>query len=523
MAPASHLLVATDMHSAQRIPVIDLFAGPGGLGEGFSAFRHQRQRRFKIGLSIEKDPFAHRTLELRAFFRQFPDHKAPQDYYDYLSGAISRDELFRHHPKEAAAAASEAWLAEMGAEQYPAREIDRRIRGALGLERKWVLIGGPPCQAYSLAGRSRRTNDPSFAADEKHFLYRQYLRIIAAHQPPVFVMENVKGLLSARVREEAMLDRITSDLENPLKSFPGPTRTGSSLSYRLFSLVVRNGDLLGRCSPNDFVVKAESYGVPQARHRLILLGIRQGHPCEPGLLQQKDTVSIHDVISDLPLLRSGLSRESDNPAAWHGALMEIKHAAWLQNSGFDRELRREILNLLEGVSYSLTQGANFLPRTRRKIHAHKEWFSDERLAGVCNHETRLHIRADLHRYFFVAAYGRLHGRSPLLNDMPPELLPKHQNVAGALKESKFNDRFRVQLEYKPSTTVTSHISKDGHYFIHYDPRQCRSLTVREAARLQTFPDNYFFEGPRTQQYHQVGNAVPPLLAHQIAKIVHDIF
>jgi DNA (cytosine-5)-methyltransferase 1 len=128
----------------------------------------------------------------------------------------------------------------------------------------------------------------------------------------------------------------------------------------------------------------------------------------------------------------------------------------------------------------------------------------------------------LHRYFFAAVFAKKRGRSPLLEDFPRALLPNHENVAEALKETKFNDRFRVQLASRPSTTIVSHISKDGHYYIHYDSSQCRSLTVREAARLQTFPDNYFFEGPRTEQYKQVGNAVPPLLAKQIAQIVAEL-
>ena len=143
---------------------------------------------------------------------------------------------------------------------------------------------------------------------------------------------------------------------------------------------------------------------------------------------------------------------------------------------------------------TLDRGDVFLKRARRVIRQHRDWFEDERLGGVCNHETRSHIRADLHRYFFVSAFARVHNRSPLLDDFPPQLLPKHENVVEALEESKFNDRFRVQFEGRPSTTVTSHISKDGHYFIHYDPTQCRSLTVREAARLQTLPGQLLFRG-----------------------------
>lgn len=124
------------------------------------------------------------------------------------------------------------------------------------------------------------------------------------------------------------------------------------------------------------------------------------------------------------------------------------------------------------------------------------------------------MASDLGRYLFAAVFGTVRGYSPKAADFPLLLSPDHRNWHSGV----FNDRFRVQLADAASTTVTSHISKDGHYFTHPDPSQCRSLTVREAARLQTFPDDYLFLGNRTQQYVQVGNAVPPLLARQIAQI-----
>ena len=130
------------------------------------------------------------------------------------------------------------------------------------------------------------------------------------------------------------------------------------------------------------------------------------------------------------------------------------------------------------------------------------------------------MESDLRRYMFAAIYASVHKTSPKGHRgfSVAGLAPDHKNW----HTGKFSDRFRVQLRDRPATTVTSHISKDGHYFIHYDPCQCRSLTVREAARLQTFPDNYFFQGNRTEQFHQVGNAVPPLLAHQIAEVVLQV-
>ena len=172
-------------------------------------------------------------------------------------------------------------------------------------------------------------------------------------------------------------------------------------------------------------------------------------------------------------------------------------------------------------------GGPFIPAGRIQSHgalrALASWLHSPGLRGVIQHETRRHMSSDLQRYLFAASFAQVFGTSPRLRVFPPDLLPDHESaretVAG---DTPFPDRFRVQCAELPSSTVVSHIAKDGHYYIHYDPGQCRSLTVREAARLQTFPDDYFFEGTRTQQYVQVGNAVPPYLAKQIASIVLDV-
>lgn len=504
------------------ISIIDLFAGPGGLGEGFSALRRGTRTVFKIGVSIEKDSFAHLTLELRAFFRQFPHRQAPPEYYDYLKGRISRDALFAKFPAKAESARNEAWHAELGSHKFPPTVVDERIRKAVGDRDEWVLIGGPPCQAYSLVGRSRRKNDPTFATDEKHLLYQQYLRILAMHRPPVFVMENVKGMLSATVSQEGIFQKIAEDLAEPLTAVPEADQT-EPLNYKLFSLVSPRGDLLGEIPPEDYVVRAELYGVPQARHRVIMLGIRSDWPIQPGMLRRANkTIPIEKAIGDLPRLRSGLSKEDDTADKWLAAVCALAHSPSMSEPAISQNLRKAIRKVLRKLKTGLNRGDEFVPGNPAPKFA-RNWLRDPNLAGFCNHATRGHIREDLHRYLFASQFARTNKKTPSLEDFPKALLPKHENVAEAIAGTMFNDRFRVQSRGRPSTTVTSHISKDGHYFIHYDPTQCRSLTVREAARLQTFPDNYFFEGPRTAQYHQVGNAVPPLLARQIAEIVADIF
>lgn len=516
------------MRKKNIIPVIDLFAGPGGLGEGFSALKDEKGNRiFKIVLSVEKEEYAHQTLELRSFFRQF-EKEIPEEYYKYLRGEIKRDNLFKSFSEQARNAFRESWKAELG--KTPVEEIDQRIIGSLNGIQNWVLIGGPPCQAYSVIGRVRQGwKNGLDEEDPRVFLYREYYRILAVHNPPVFIMENVKGLLSSRIKDKLIFEEILNDLENPAEAYKklkGKRKTESKCpGYFLFSLVKKPDgfDFNNKpdFAPEDFIIKAEDYGIPQKRHRVILLGIRKDFfNGEPVILEKKEPVLINDVLkTGLPKVRSGLSKVLDSKENWKRVLQDFN------TDGFTYEINLEVRKYIESLTRNIVvpqkdRGNEFI-KYKSDIDYVKEydWFIDKRLKGVCNHSTRAHLREDLYRYFFASCFAEINKKSPKLSDFPKQLLPKHKNAG----EKEFEDRFRVQIWGEPARTITSHIAKDGHYYIHPDPSQCRSLTVREAARIQTFPDNYFFCGPRTSQYIQVGNAVPPLLAKKIAQAVSGFF
>lgn len=522
------------------IPVIDLFAGPGGLGEGFSSFlSSQGLRQFRIGLSVEMEAFAHQTLTLRSFYRQFPTRdRVPDAYYQYLQGRISLEQLARHCPSEMAAARHEALRAELGTTQNG--HIYNRINQALSSGRRrrnapWVLIGGPPCQAYSTMGRSKLRNllGENFEKDSRHRLYREYLKILVRFRPSVFVMENVKGMLSASLDGQPVFQRVISDLRDPFQAVPESHQRagGRRVRYRVFSLTNRREDM----DPEHYLIEAERFGIPQMRHRVILVGVREDIGLSPRLLAPHAApVTARQVLQDLPAIRSQLSKHAlnppDSPEAWPERVRAALQSSWFQQlriGGGKSDLTLDLTGASELVealeqaasdcSAHVNPGAEFMPGEVRPQYR-PDWFADPRLGGVCNHTARAHMAEDLQRYLFIACYGKIHGYSPKLRHLPDGLLPDHKNV----RADVFNDRFRVQVADLPATTIAAHISKDGHYNIHYDPSQCRSLTVREAARLQTFPDDYFFEGPRTAQYRQVGNAVPPLLAWQIAGVVHEL-
>jgi len=495
------------------VPVLDLFAGPGGLGEGFASARTRGRPSFRLCLSIECDEYAHQTLTLRAFCREFTGRgkPLPSAYFEHMCAQLSREDLLEAFPAQAQDATAEACLARLGdgsGDRLITERVDALRRSGVDL-RKGVMIGGPPCQAYSLVGRSRlararASGEYQEANDGRHVLYKQYLRLLEEFRPAVFVMENVRGILSSMYEGQPIFGQILEDLARAGYDLHA---LGNAAGASLFA----NHD-----DARAYLLMADRFGVPQRRARVFVVGTRSDLGVRnislPNLNPSAARATVRDAIADLPGLRSGLSSD-DSAEGWKD---------WIRCAA--GRLAREIPASMNDIAQVLERVGSPSARlpTRRGAQAPRRL-----RVVIANHETRGHIPEDLERYLFYAAWGTARGTSPTLPDLPRRLLPNHRNVHGAasakqLAKVAFADRFRVQIFDEPATTITSHISKDGHYFIHPDPKQCRSLTVREAARLQTFPDDYLFCGPRTEQYRQVGNAVPPLLARRIALAIQSL-
>ena len=527
-----------------KIPVVDIFAGAGGLGEGFTSYPSYGNSVFDVKLSIDKERAALDTLRLRSFFNLFPNGDAPKEYYDFIRAGHTADidSLSSGFKSEWCKASGKVLGAELGNGETDNDGIDVALETAIGRKRRdWVLIGGPPCQAYSSAGKSRNKKKDNYRPeeDQRHFLYEEYLRIISRHWPAVVVMENVTGILSSSVSGKRIFANVLRDLSDPAGLFRERRRSHSErYKYRIFPLAVDHSepDLFGYSGkPADYIVESENFGVPQRRHRVILLAVRDDISTEPERLKPftGSTPNTEQVLSGIPALRCGLTDVDDSDQAWEQILKSAKRETWLrevrQLDG-GTEVRERILDILDDLQRpEHGRGGQFVSfrgnrRRAGTLPAHlKDWLVDKRLEGFSHHETRSHMSSDLHRYLFCAAYTAEHGVSPKLRHFPPSLLPDHRSVKAALNgRGSYGDRFRVQVAGEPATTVMSHIARDGHYYIHPDPAQCRSLTVREVARLQTFPDNYYFCGSRGDKYTQVGNVVPPYLARQIAEIAAGV-
>ena len=499
--------------------IVDLFAGPGGLGEGFASFDRDGHRPFRIGISVEKEASAHRTLTLRAFLREHGARHGglPSQFVDFHAGQIAEPDWSAVDADSWRLAMEETRCLELGTEAATVAVDDAITR----LRRDFddtILIGGPPCQAYSLVGRARSRGKQGYVPedDARHYLFREYISVLDRLRPAVFVMENVKGMLSSTVESRLVFEMLMEDLSS--------LGTGNGHLYELRAIRIEDGQasLREAAKPSDFIVRAEDFGVPQRRHRVIIVGLRSD--IAAGMVGASIAVSspkktVADAISGLAPLRSGLSRENDSAGVWRDTVIDAaKLLANIHRSRDQSSMRDTFSTLakqLKTEAPSSRQSASLPDEYGKANDDLLRWLERPALRAIAQHESRGHMASDLGRYLFASVFGAEHGYSPKADDYPLVLSPDHRNWhSGA-----FNDRFRVQLADQASTTVTSHISKDGHYFIHPDPVQCRSLTVREAARLQTFPDDYLFLGNRTQSYVQVGNAVPPFLARQVAALI----
>ncbi len=402
---------------------IDLFAGAGGLTEGFV------RSGFTSIAHLEMDEHACDTLKTRIAYHYLKANKQLDIYNNYLQGKITKKELYSAIPQEEL---DTVICDKIGSSTIGA--IFDKIDDLKKNKKIDLIIGGPPCQAYSLVGRSRDSN--RMKNDTRNYLFRYYADFLKKYKPEYFVFENVTGLLTASNYFEQMKTLFES----------------KDVGYRISSQILN----------------ATDYGVLQKRKRVIVIGKKGNNKFEfPELGKTDNKWKIKsDLFADLPALKPGGG----------GKIMLYKTGS---------------TNYLE--KFEIRNGVDF----------------------VTQHVTRPHNERDLSIYKIAIQKWLLSGERLKYPDLP-ENLKTHTN------QESFLDRFKVVDPDGCSHTVVAHIAKDGHYYIYPDLEQIRSLSIREAARIQSFPDDYYFEGGRSAAFRQIGNAVPPLMAKSIAASIKKL-
>lgn len=410
------------MIKGKELKFIDLFAGAGGLSEGFI------RAGFTPIAHVEMNKDACDTLRTRTAYQFLKDNDRLHEYHSYLQEKITRDELWNKIPKKLI---NSVINTEISKETLP--QIFNKIDNELKVEEVDLVIGGPPCQAYSVAGRARKNMDE----DPRNHLYKHYVEFLVRYKPKMFVFENVPGILSAS--------------------------NGSYLEL-IFKAVREAGYNLDKK-----VLNAKSFGVLQDRKRVIIIGWKKDLDFNYPEFEEKinNYAVLKDLFSDLPKLKSGQGKMGITKYS-------KKSTEYLDQSGIRND-----------VNFTTQHIARFNNENDLEIYriAVKKWVEEGK---------RLN-------------YGEL-----------PKRLIKHTNT------KSFTNRFQVVNHAGVSHTVVAHICADGHYYIHPDLEQNRSITVREAARIQSFPDDYHFEPSRTAAFKQIGNAVPVLMAEGIANKIKEM-
>ncbi len=403
-----------------RLNFIDVFAGASGLSEGFV------RAGFNPIAHVEMNKDACDTIRTRAIFHYLSTQNNLKPYYEYLKGNITKEELSSLVPSEILDSVINAEISDDTID-----EIFQRIKALSGKHKIDMIIGGPPCQAYSLLGRHRKEMED----DPRTLLYLQYGRFLQEFKPKVFVFENVPGLLSSKKGEHF------ANLQAYFKTL------GYNIHYQ--------------------ILDSSSFGVVQARKRIIIVGWKQGQDYGfPNLERQKLAFCVNDVLEDLPSLTPG---ESIKVAAYTKPLNEYLRITGIRGN----------------VDF------------------------------VTQHISRPHNSNDLEIYKYAIAKWTNEAVRLKYSDLPKTMQTQTNTLS-------FLDRFKVVNGTGISHTVVAHIAKDGHYYIHPDSTQCRSISVREAARIQSFPDDFYFEGSRSAAFKQIGNAVPPLMAYAIAQKMKEL-
>lgn len=410
---------------------IDLFAGAGGFSEGFK----------RAGLEpiahVEVDPSACFTLKTRLSYYYLIENNKSDIYIKYLKGEISRDQLYSYIPSYILESVINLSIGDRNNPDI--FQIIEKLNGNKDID---IIVGGPPCQAYSLIGRAR--DKIGMQEDPRNYLYVQYGQFLKRYNPKLFIFENVIGLISAEKG----------------KYFKNIQAYFRRLGYAV----------------EPFIVNANQFGVLQNRKRVIIIGWKKDLVLSIGELsdQGNSKYKVRSIFKDLPKLYAGAVKD-------------------------------KYLSYIKGINDYLQ-----FAKIRNSIEI------------LTQHVTRPHTEQDKEIYRITVEKWKTNRERLDYNDLP-ERLKTHSN------RNSFLDRFKVVADDLPySQTVVAHIAKDGHYYIHPNIEQNRSISVREAARLQSFPDDYYFEGTkegqiRTHAYRQIGNAVPPLMIEQIAKRLIKLF